>query len=82
MRSPSISGELEIINAFKPNCFFLLTVARSYLTECLGLKGDKEMLAKMYDSLRREYAAPAICHHKMATVSHRIICSGFLLMQG
>ncbi|TNM89747.1 hypothetical protein fugu_003981 [Takifugu bimaculatus] len=25
----------------------------SYLTECLGLKGDKEMLAKMYDSLRR-----------------------------
>ncbi|XP_003975085.2 cyclin-H [Takifugu rubripes] len=25
----------------------------SYLTECLGLKGDKEMLARMYDSLRR-----------------------------
>lgn len=62
--------------------FVLLNAARSYLTECLGLKGDKEMLAKMYDSLRREYAAAAICHHTMATVSHRIICAGFLLMQG
>ncbi|CAG07899.1 unnamed protein product, partial [Tetraodon nigroviridis] len=25
----------------------------SYLTECLGLKGDREKLSKMYDSLRR-----------------------------
>ncbi|XP_076587984.1 cyclin-H isoform X2 [Chaetodon auriga] len=25
----------------------------SYLTECLGLKGDKETLSKMYDSMRR-----------------------------
>ncbi|KAM7018409.1 cyclin-H isoform 1-T2 [Tautogolabrus adspersus] len=25
----------------------------SYLTECLGLKGDKESLSKMYDSMRR-----------------------------
>lgn len=33
---------------------FILTAAWSYLTECLGLKGDKEMLPKMYDSLRRE----------------------------
>ncbi|XP_074525964.1 cyclin-H isoform X2 [Halichoeres trimaculatus] len=25
----------------------------SYLTECMGLKGDKETLSKMYDSMRR-----------------------------
>lgn len=39
----------------------------SYLNECLRLKEDKETLSKMYDSMRREYAAPSFettrwCH--------------------
>lgn len=26
-----------------------------YLTECMGLKEDKETLSKMYESMRRKY---------------------------
>lgn len=42
----------------------------SYLMECLGLKGDKETLSKMYESMRSEWTAPTTCDHKMEISSH------------
>lgn len=42
----------------------------SYLIECLGLKGDKEMLSKMYESMRSEWTAPTIWDHKVVILSH------------
>lgn len=38
----------------KTDPFYVLFLIPSYLTQCLGLKEEKETLSKMYDSMRRE----------------------------
>lgn len=45
---------LEKPHSSVSNLHTLIFQTPSYLIECLGLKGDKEKLSKMYESMRSE----------------------------
>jgi len=49
----------EILTLEMAWCYFFIYIyIFRYLTECMGLKEDKETLSKLYESMRRKYIPP------------------------